>query len=192
MLRNLYESILKWSEKRHSLYALSGISFLEASIFPIPPDPLLVALSLGKPKKAFVFAFFCSLFSVLGAILGYYIGFSLWEVSSDFFLNHIFDESSFEFVKSKYEENSFISILTAAFTPIPYKVFTIAAGVFKISILTLIVASAIGRSARFFLISGLIYFYGPSIKSFIDKYFNIITILATLLGIAGIIVYKSL
>lgn len=192
MIRKIYDSLLKWSEKRHSLYALSGISFLEASIFPIPPDPLLIALSLGKPKKAFTFAFFCSFFSVLGAVLGYYIGSSLWEATQEYFFNYLINESAFEYVETQYRQNSFVAILTAAFTPVPFKVFTIAAGAFKVSLISLITASALGRSARFFLEAGLIYFYGPKIKDFIDKYFNILTVLITIVIIGIIIIYKML
>lgn len=192
MIKKLYDAVLGWADKKHSLYALSTVSFLEASVFPIPPDPLLMALCLGKPKRSFLFAFFCSLFSVIGAILGYLIGLSLWEVGQDFFFSYILKKSAFEYVETLYQQNSFIAILTAAFSPIPYKVFTIAAGVFKISLFNLIIASAIGRSGRFFFEAGLIYFFGPKIKKFIDRYFNIITIIVTLIIIGIIIVYKSL
>lgn len=192
MIKKLYDAVLGWADKKHSLYALSTVSFLEASVFPFPPDPLLMTLCLGKPKRSFLFALFCSLFSVIGAILGYLIGLSLWEVGQDFFFSYILKKSAFEYVETLYQQNSFIAILTAAFTPIPYKVFTIAAGVFKISLFNLIIASAIGRSGRFFFEAGLIYFFGPKIKKFIDRYFNIITIIVAFIIIAIIIVYKLL
>ena len=185
MLRELYVRILKWAEHKYSLYVLAGVSFLEASIFPIPPDPILLTICLSRPKRSLWYAFICSLFSVLGAVLGYFIGLTLWSAVDGFFFNYIFSEKSFFYVKNLYHENSFLAILTAAFTPIPYKVFTIAAGVFKISLADLVIASAIGRSARFFIEGGLFYLFGPSIKTFIDRYFNLITIIVMILIIAA-------
>ncbi len=192
MLKSLYDKILKWCENKYSVYVLAGVSFFEASIFPIPPDPILITICLSKPKRSLYIALVCSVFSVLGAILGYFIGSALWSAVDGFFFDYIFSEQVFLNVRELYHENSFTALLAAAFTPIPYKVFTVAAGVFQISLTDLIAASAIGRSARFFLEGGLIYFFGAGIKTFIDRYFNLLTIAATLLIIALIIVYRLL
>ena len=192
MLKELYVKILSWAEHKYSVYVLAGVSFLEASVFPIPPDPILLTICLGRPKKSLWFAFVCSVFSVLGAVLGYFIGLTLWSAVDGFFFNYIINEKAFFYVKTLYHENSFLAILTAAFTPIPYKVFTIAAGVFKISLADLVIASAIGRSARFFIEGGLFYFFGPGIKSFIDRYFNLLTVIVMLILIAAVITYKLL
>lgn len=192
MLKSLYHKILSWCENKYSVYVLAGVSFFEASIFPIPPDPILITICLSKPKKSLQIAFICSFFSVLGAILGYFIGSTLWSAVDNFFFNYIFGEEVFLNVKELYHNNSFAALLAAAFTPIPYKVFTVAAGVFQISLIDLIVASAIGRSARFFLEGGLIYFFGARIKTLIDKYFNLLTIVVTLLIIVLIIIYRLL
>lgn len=192
MLRSLYDKILSWCESKYSIYVLATVSFFEASVFPVPPDPLLITICLSRPKKSLQVALVCSVFSVLGAVLGYFIGLALWSAVDGFFFDHIFSEQLFLTVKQLYHENSFAALLTAAFTPIPYKVFTIAAGVFQISFVDLIVASAIGRSARFFLEGGLIYFFGAEIKTFIDRYFNLLTILVTLLIIALAVLYKLL
>lgn len=192
MLKELYVKILSWAEHKYSVYVLAGVSFLEASVFPIPPDPILLTICLGRPKRSLWFAFICSLFSVLGAVLGYFIGLTLWSAVDDFFFKYVFSEKNFLYVSELYHQNSFLAILTAAFTPIPYKVFTIAAGVFKISLLDLVIASAIGRSCRFFIEGGLFYFFGPSIKTFIDRYFNLLTVIIMLLIIALIITYKLL
>ena len=128
--------------------------------------------------------------SVLGGLLGYLIGWAAWEVANGFFFTYIFSPSAFEFVSARYQENAFISILGAAFTPIPFKVFTVAAGIFQINLLVLIVASTIGRSARFFIEAGLIYYFGEGVKSLIDKYFNILSILFFILIVLGIIAVK--
>ena len=192
MLKDLYNKLLKWAEHKYSIYILGFVSFIEASFFPIPPDPILITMCLGRPKRSLWYAFICSLFSVLGAVLGYYIGYYLWSSVQLFFFEFIFKESAFNYVGELYHNNSFLAILTAAFTPIPFKVFTIAAGVFKIPVIDLIIASAIGRSARFFIEGGLFYFFGPGIKDFIEKYFNLLTILLTILIIAAVVIYKVL
>lgn len=192
MLKALYNKLLKWAEHKYSIYILALISFIEASFFPIPPDPILLTMCLGSPKRSLWYAFICSVFSVLGAILGYYIGLYLWSTVHEFFFLYIFSESSFNYVGELYNQNSFLAVLTAAFTPIPFKVFTIAGGVFRISLFDLILASAIGRSARFFIEGGLFYFFGPNIKVFIEKYFNLLTIIITILIIAVVVIYKIL
>ena len=192
MLKNLYIRILEWAQHKYSIYVLAAVAFAEASFFPIPPDPFLLTMCLGNPRRSLWFAFVCSLFSVLGALLGYFIGLFLWTSVEGFFFQYIINEGSFNYVKQLYSQNSFIAVLSAAFTPIPFKVFTIAAGVFKISLMDLLIASAIGRSARFFIEGGLFYFFGPGIKTFIDRYFNLITIVVMVVVIAIIIAYKLL
>jgi len=192
VLKALYNKLLKWAEHKYSIYILALISFIEASFFPIPPDPILLTMCLGRPKRSLWYAFICSLFSVLGAMLGYYIGLYLWSSVHGFFFEYIFSETSFNYVSELYNQNSFLTILTAAFTPIPFKVFTIAGGVFKISLYNLILASAIGRSVRFFIEGGLFYFFGPNIKVFIEKYFNLLTMIITILIIAAVVFYKIL
>ncbi len=190
MLRRLYDWVLSWSDTRYGVPVLAAVSFAESSFFLVPPDPLLMALCLGKPSRSFYYAVVCSVMSVLGGIAGYLIGWGIWELVDEFFLNYIFSEQAFNFVAAKYEQNAFLAVLGAAFTPIPYKVFTIAAGVFKINLLVLVIASAIGRSARFFLEAGLIYAFGSSIKSFIDKYFNLLVTLFFVLLVLGFIVIR--
>ncbi len=192
MIRKLYDWVLNWANTRYGVPALAVVSFLESSFFPVPPDPLLMALSLGKPERSFWYAAVCSLMSVLGGILGYFIGWGIWELVSGYFFTYVFSQEAFMYVSGKYEENAFLAILGAAFTPIPYKVFTIAAGVFKIHLLELVIASVIGRSARFFIEAGLIYFYGVKIKYFIDKYFNLLVTLFFILLVLGFVAVKYL
>ena len=192
MFRRLYNWVLGWADTKYGVPALAIVSFAESSFFPVPPDPLLMALSLGKPKRAFWYALVCSVMSVLGGIFGYFIGWALWGLMSSFFLTYVFSPEAFDFVRVQYEQNAFLAILGAAITPIPYKVFTVSAGVFHINLLYLILASAIGRSARFFLEAGLVYFFGEQIRNFIDKYFNLLVTLFFILVLAGFFIVKFL
>ncbi|MGE0367417.1 MAG: YqaA family protein [Candidatus Dadabacteria bacterium] len=192
MIRRIYDWVLGWSNTKYGVPALSVVSFVESSIFPVPPDPLLMALCMGKPEKSFRYAAICSAMSVLGGIFGYLIGWAIWELVDDFFFAYVFSREAFEFVGMQYENNAFVAVLTAAVTPIPYKVFTVTAGVFQISLAALIAASVIGRSARFFLEAGLIYFFGAGIKSFIDKYFNLLVTLFFVLLVLGLVGVKYL
>lgn len=192
MFRRLYTWVLGWADTKYGVPALAIVSFAESSFFPVPPDPLLMALSLGKPKRAFWYALVCSVMSVLGGIFGYFIGWALWGLMSSFFLTYVFSPEAFDFVRVQYEQNAFLTILGAAITPIPYKVFTVSAGVFHINLLYLILASAIGRSARFFLEAGLVYFFGEKIRNFIDKYFNLLVTLFFILVLAGFFIVKFL
>lgn len=190
MLKRIYDWVLNWADSRYGVVALSIVSFLESSIFPIPPDPLLIALCLGKPSRAFWFALICSVMSVLGGIFGYLIGLVIWEAVSNFFFSYVFSENAFLFVSDKYHQNAFIAILGAALTPIPYKVFTITAGVFKVNFFIFLIASAIGRPLRFFTEAALISIFGQKIKLFIDRYLNILAILFFILLLLGFFVIK--
>ena len=192
ILRKLYDWVLSLAHKKYSSLALFVIAFAESSFFPIPPDVLQIALSVSKPKKSFFYAFISSVGSVLGGIFGYFIGLFLFDTIGILIINMLGYQSQFQSVGSLYKSYAFLAILTAAFTPIPYKVFTIAAGFWQISLLTLIIASIIGRSARFFLVALLIYFFGPQIKEVIDKYFNLLTIIFFILFIMGFVAIRYL
>ena len=133
------------------------LAFAESSIFPVPPDVLLIALALGRRKRALYFALVCSLGSVAGGTFGYLLGYAAWEALSGLFIPYVFSQEVFDKVSSYYNDQAFWYLLLAGFTPIPYKVFTLAAGVCRIPIWILIAASVVGRSARFFLVGGLIY-----------------------------------
>ncbi len=199
ILKKIYEWVLSWANHRSGSKALGVISFCEASFFPIPPDALLLPLSLGNREKALKFALICSICSILGACLGYVIGNWLWWLSpenyspfAEFFFTHIpgFSDESFIKIKSLYDEYNFMIVFTAGFTPIPFKLFTISAGAFDINFLLFIFASTVSRSARFFLVAFLIKKYGDPIKSFIDKYFNLLAIGFTILLFGGFVTLK--
>lgn len=172
LLRRLYDWTLSWAERPGGAWALFVIAVAESSVFPVPPDVLLIALAVGAPRKAFRFAAICAAGSVVGGMLGYAIGWGAWHTVRDWFIPYLFSQAAFDKVQMLYQGNAFLAILTAAFTPIPYKVFTIAAGVFDVSFWTLVTASIVGRSARFFLVAGIIFVFGPQVKSWIEKYFD--------------------
>jgi len=190
--RKLYDWVLSWAYKKYSSVALFVLAFAESSFFPIPPDILQIALSVSKPKKSFFYALISSIGSVLGGILGYFIGLFLFSSFGSFIINTLGYESQFQAVGNLYASYAFFAILVSAFTPIPYKVFTIAAGVWQVGLLPLITASIIGRSARFFIVAALIYFFGPKIKEFIDRYFNLLTVVFFLLLVGGFFLVKYL
>ena len=200
-MRKLYDWVLHWAATPYGPAALIILSFAEASFFPIPPDVLLIALALGARKKSLIFALYCSLASVAGAIFGYGIGQFLWwsEASqfssvANFFFNNIpgFTTDVFYNIKGMYEEWNFWIIFTAGFTPIPFKVFTISAGAFDINFIMFLIAGLVSRSARFFLVGWLIYKFGEPIRGFIDKYFNWLAIGFTILLIGGFYIIKYL
>jgi len=192
IIRRLYDWVLSWAHKKYSSAALFVLAFSESSFFPVPPDVLQIALSVSKPKKSFFYALIASVGSVLGGILGYFIGLFLFDTIGSLIINSLGYQAQFNSVGDLYKSYAFLAILVSAFTPIPFKVFTIAAGFWQVGLLPLIAASIIGRSARFFLVATLIHFFGPKIKKFIDKYFNLLTIIFIILLISGFVIIKYL
>lgn len=195
-VKRLYNWVLSWAEHPVGIWALFILAFIESSVFPIPPDVLLIALAIGKPKMSFRYAFICSIGSILGGMFGYFIGWQLWQWLHNFFFNNLgvigFTSENFDKVQQLYDKNAFLAVFGAAFTPIPYKVFTIAGGVCQINFGIFILASAIGRSMRFFAVAGLIFFVGPKAKELINKYFNWFALLFFALIVLGFLVLTKL
>src|SRR3989338_3858333 len=191
-IRRLYDWTIHWAKTPHSTWALFLLAFCESSFFPIPPDVLLIALTVALPSKSFRYAWICSIGSVLGGCFGYLIGYEFYEYVGRPIISFYNITEVFDAVSMKFQNNAFTAIAVAGSTPIPYKVFTIAAGVCKVNIFILILASAISRSARFFMVAGLFYLFGPKIKVFIEKFFNIFTIVFVILLISGFVVIKYL
>jgi len=194
--RRLYDWTLAWAYRPSASVALFILSFAESSFFPIPPDVLLMPLVLGNRKKAVWYASLCSVASVLGGIMGYCIGMWLWtgieQYVFDWFAWAGFTPEKFETVRNSYEDWNFWVVFTAGFTPLPFKLITVSAGLFKINFAIFVVASVISRSARFFLVSGLMWKFGPKIKPFIDKYFNWLALLFAVLLVGGFAAVKYL
>lgn len=173
-LRRLYDWMLSFADKPSGPRALGAITFAESSFFPIPPDPLLLALSLGSPKKALRFAAICTVASVLGGMAGYLLGRLFWEALSGFFFTYVpgVSPEAFATVQEWYRRWDFWAVFLAGITPLPYKVFTLSAGVFQVSFPVFVVASMLSRGLRFFVLAGLVYHYGQPIQGFIDRHFE--------------------
>ncbi len=200
-LKNTYDWVLNWAKTPYGPIALFVLAFSESVFFPIPPDVLLIALALGSVTKSFQFASICTIGSVLGAFVGYGIGHYSWIAENgeftgfaNFFFNNIpgFSVDLFNRIKALFNEWDFWVIFTAGFTPIPYKVFTVTAGVFDINLIMFFIASIISRGARFFLVAFLIWKYGSNIKQFIEKYFNWLALGFTIVLIGSFILIKYL
>ena len=190
MVRRLYDWVLHWAETPYSTWALFILAFAESSFFPIAPDVLLIALAVAKPGKAFRYALVASLGSVLGGGLGYLIGYEFMTSVGQKIVHFYGFEEKVAHIEKLYQQYDAWAVGIAGFTPIPYKVFTIAAGMFRIDFWVFIAASAVSRSARFFLVGALIYKFGPSIQRFIDRYFNILAVAFTILLIAGFVAIR--
>ncbi|MFV1977029.1 MAG: YqaA family protein, partial [Candidatus Scalindua sp.] len=186
----LYDWVLHWAETPYAVPALFILAFAESSFFPVPPDVLLITLAIAIPKKSFRYAGICTTGSVLGGMLGYVIGWKLMDMIGMPILTFYGVMEKYEYIQNLYIRYDAWAVGIAGFTPVPYKVFTIAAGAFKIDFLVFILASIAGRAGRFFLVAGFIYFFGPQIKSFIDKYFNLLTFIFFALLILGFVLIK--
>jgi membrane protein YqaA with SNARE-associated domain len=193
-IRKTYDWTLSLAKKKSASGWLGAISFAEASFFPIPPDILLIPLCLGATRKALFFATVCSVASVLGGLAGYAIGYFAWDGLQPYFYQYVpgFTEEKFARITEWYSEWGWPLVFLAGFSPIPYKIFTIASGVLGMALLPFTLASAVSRSARFFLVALLIAKFGEPMKEQMDKHFNKLALLFGLLLVGGFLVLKVL
>ena len=189
-MRRLYDWVLRWAETPYGSWALFLLALAESSFFPVPPDVLLIALAISIPSKSFRYALICSAGSLLGGVIGYAIGYQFMDLIGLRIVDFYGFMQQYTAVGDLYNRYNAWAVGIAGFTPIPYKVFTISAGAFKINFIVFLIASAISRSARFFLVGWLIYKFGPSIKLFIDRYFNILAFVFVFLLVGGFILIK--
>jgi membrane protein YqaA with SNARE-associated domain len=196
MLRRLYDWVLSWADTPYGTPALAVLSFAESSVFPIPPDVLQIALSFARPRRAFYYAAVSAVASVLGGMAGWLIGYALWSVVGDFFYQYVpgCSQENFNYVGEQYRENAFLAIVAAAFTPIPYKVFTIAAGVFHeyVPFWTLLAASALGRTGRFMLVATVIRLFGERARRVLERHFEWMTVVLFVLLVGGFFALRFL
>lgn len=192
MIRKFYNWTLDLAAKKHAVPILAGVSFTESSFFPIPPDALLIPMCLAKREKAFYYAFICTLFSVLGGIAGYAIGYFFFEAIAEPILNFYGKQHYFDQFAEQYNEWGAWIVLGAGVTPFPYKVITIASGVTQLALPLFIIFSVIARSIRFFLVAGLIYMYGAPILRFVDKYLPWVATAGFVLLLGGFAAFKFL
>lgn len=193
-MRRLYDWVLHWAATPYGAPALFVLALAESSFFPIPPDPLLVALCLGVPALSMRFAATATLASVVGGVIGYAIGAGAWSLLGDWFFAYVpgVSPESFASVQVLYDRYDFWAVFLAGLTPIPYKVFTISSGVFSINFPIFVVASVLSRGLRFFVVAGLIYKFGQPITRFIDRYFNVLALAFGILLVGGFFLIEFL
>ena len=190
MLRRMYDWTMSFAGRPNARWALAGVSFAESSFFLVPPDVLLIPMVLAKRSKAWEIAAICTIASVVGGILGYAIGAFLYDTVGVWLINLYGLHEKVAAFRQYYAEWGIWIILIAGFTPIPYKVFTIASGLAGYDLLLFIIFSAIGRGGRFFLVSGLLYHYGEPIRAFIDKRLELLTVSVTAIAVCGFIIVR--
>lgn len=183
MFAQLYEWVLRWAEHHKATWVLGGLSFAESSFFPIPPDVLLAPMTLAKPEKAWHYAFITTIMSVLGGAFGYIIGYYFYDLIQPYFQEwHWMD--AIASAKSMFDTYGIWVVFIAGFSPIPYKVSTITAGLLSMSFIPFILASLIGRGLRFYLVAAIVKIIGDKYEPFIKRYIEPIGyILAILLCI---------
>lgn len=191
-LKKLYRWVLRWSESPHAGWALFLIAFAESSFFPVPPDVLLLPLCLGDRRKAFKFALICTVGSVLGGIVGYFIGWALREPVAEPLIGLLGLTAEYQYVQVLYNQYAGLAVGAAALTPLPYKLFTIGAGVCGINLGVFILASVAFRGLRFFVEAAFIWKFGGRIRNFIERYFWLATIAFFALLIGGFVVVRHL
>lgn len=190
MLRRLYDRTMVLASRRHAIWVLAGISFAESSFFPLPPDVLLIPMVLAARERAFRFAAVCTVASVLGGIFGYFIGYALFEAVARPILDLYGYVEKFADFQALYNEWGAWIVFTAGLTPIPYKVFTIASGVSQLDFTVFVVGSTLSRGLRFFLVAGLLWYWGEPIRDFIERYLGPLTITFCVLLLGSFVLLK--
>ncbi|MGE0232229.1 MAG: YqaA family protein [Flavobacteriaceae bacterium] len=190
MLRRLYDWTLALGSHRQAPIALAAVSFAESSVFPIPPDILLIPMVLAERAKAWFFAGLCTLASVLGGLLGYYIGAALFETVALPILDVYGYADAFKDFAARYNEWGAWIVFVAGVTPFPYKVITIASGATGLSLPVFMVASIAARGLRFFIVAALLYYLGPPVRAFIEKRLGLVFTVFVVLLVGGFAVAR--
>jgi membrane protein YqaA with SNARE-associated domain len=189
-VRQIYDRLLIWVQSPSGVWALFLIAVAESSFFPIPPDVFLMVLCIAVPAKSFRYAAICAAGSVLGGMIGYGLGMAFMDTIGVRILEWYGLHDKYEVVQDLYRRYDALAVGAAGFTPLPYKLFTITAGAFKINFVTFTLVSLLSRSARFFLVAGFIYKFGAPVRHFIERYFNLLTVLFFILLIGGFILVR--
>ncbi|HEV8680859.1 MAG TPA: YqaA family protein [Stellaceae bacterium] len=192
MLQTLYARTLAIAAGPNALAALLVVSFVESSFFPIPPDILLIPMILARPREAWRLAAYCTLASVAGGMLGYAIGYYLFDVVARPMLEFYQAMGSYEALKAGFAEWGVWIIIIKGMTPIPYKLITIASGVAQFDLLSFIGASIVSRSLRFFLLAALLWWFGDAARSFIERRLTLVTTLFAVCLVGGFVVLHYL
>ena len=190
MIKNLYNKTMALAGHPQAIFLLGAVSFIEASFFPIPPDVMLIPMVLMNPSRAWLFALVATAFSVLGGIFGYTIGTFSYEHIAEPLLYSLGKEAEMINFSNKYNEIGFWAVITAGISPIPYKVVTIMSGATNLNFAVFLGASLASRGLRFFVVAGLLHFYGHAIRDFIERYLNWVFMLFIILLIVGFFGFK--
>lgn len=192
MLHRLYDWTMRLAAHRHALLALAAVSFIESSVFPIPPDVLLIPMVLARRDRAWLYAAVCTIASVLGGIAGYAIGYFLFEELGRPLLDFYHYGAQFETFRGQYNAWGAWIVFGAGLTPFPYKVITIASGVTALDPTTFMVASLLSRGARFFLVAALLWYFGPPIRRFVENNLGMVVTVFFVLLLGGFAVLRFL
>lgn len=192
MIRRLYDWTLSLAESPYALWALALVAFVESSVFPIPPDVLMIPMILAAPHRAWLIAGVALVASVLGGVLGYYIGYALFETVGQPVLEFYGKTDHFDTFRDSYNEWGAWAVLIAGITPFPYKVITILSGSTGLNLTVFMVSSVVARGLRFFIVAGLLWKFGPPIRDFIEKRLGILFTLFLVLLLGGFVLVKYL
>lgn len=192
MLRRLYDWTMGLAAHRHANASLFGVSFIESSVFPIPPDVLMIPMVLARRHRAFVIAAIATVGSVLGALLGYWIGAALMDTVGQWVLTAYGKEAAFADLTARFALYGGWAVLFAAITPFPFKVITIFSGAAGLSLPLFIAVSILGRALRFFIVAGLLWRFGAPIKSFIEERLGLVFTLFMTALIGGFLALRYL
>ena len=190
MLRNLYDWTLRMAAHRHALWVLAAVAFVESSVFPIPPDIMMIPMILAAPRRAFVIAGVATVASVLGGLFGYWIGWALFDTVGAPVLSFYGKDAYFDDFAARYNEWGAWAVLIAGVTPFPYKVVTILSGATGLNLAVFLVASVVARGLRFFVVAALLWRFGAPIRDLIEKRLGLMFTLFVVLLLGGFYVLR--
>ncbi len=190
MLRRLYDWTMGLAGHRHAMRWMALVSFIESSVFPIPPDVMLVPMILAQRQRAWLIAGVCTVSSVIGGFFGYAIGLFLFDVVGEWVIRIYHLEAQFHTFEQAFQDYGVWIVLIKGMTPIPYKLITIAAGVAKMNLAAFAVASVVSRGMRFFLVAALLWKFGPPIRDFIERRLTLVTTSFVVALVGGFLVVK--
>ncbi|MEC3862588.1 YqaA family protein [Mesobacterium sp. TK19101] len=192
MLNSLYTRTMALADHPRALWALAAVSFIESSVFPIPPDVLMIPMVLAQPRRAWLIALVATVFSVLGGVLGYAIGAFAFDAIGQPILSSLGKADAMADFNTRFNDFGFLAVLTAGLTPFPYKVITIMSGWTGMPFLTFMATSVLARGLRFFIVAGLLRRFGTPIRDFIEKRLGLVFTAFVVILLGGVLLVRYL